>query len=315
MKSVRIKNTDFKLSPIGLGTVKAGLSWDHEESFDLLEGYLKAGGNVIDTAHVYSDWIPGEISRSERVIGDWIRSRNKTDDFILMTKGGHPHMDNMHISRLSKEEMEDDLNGSLETLGVKTVDIYFYHRDDENRSVEELIETMEAFKRADKIRAYGCSNWTTQRMKEAEDYCREKGYRGFVANQAMYNIGVKYVRNLKDPTLVICDEAMLNYHRTSDTLLMPYSGICNGFFHVLKKKGIQGVKSDSYNEKGNLKIAEDLYKLCERKGYSITQALLGFFAVQDMEMVPLVGVSNQNQLRELGKVIETEFTPEDYKFY
>ena len=65
----------------------------------------------------------------------------------------------MHISRLSREEMTADLDSSLEKLGVDCVDIYFYHRDDLNRTVEELVETMEDFRRAGKIRYYGCSNW------------------------------------------------------------------------------------------------------------------------------------------------------------
>ena len=113
MKRIKIANTDLELSPIGLGTVNAGLSWDHEEAAKIFENYLAAGGNLIDTAHVYSDWVEGEVARAERVIGEWIRSRKKRDDFILMTKGGHPRMNSMEVSRLSKEEMTKDLNFSL----------------------------------------------------------------------------------------------------------------------------------------------------------------------------------------------------------
>ena len=118
MKTIKIPRTDLVLSPVGLGTVNAGIAWDHEDAFRIFDSYLAAGGNVIDTAHVYSDWIPGETARSERVVGDWIRNRGKRDDFILMTKGGHPRSETMHISRLSKEEMTSDLDSSLKQLGV-----------------------------------------------------------------------------------------------------------------------------------------------------------------------------------------------------
>lgn len=314
MKNIKIKNTDLELSGVGFGTVNAGLAWDHEDAFRMFENYLAGGGNVIDTAHVYSDWVPGEIARSERVVGDWIRSRQHHDDFVLMTKGGHPRSETMNISRLSKEEMQSDLDASLKQLGVDCVDIYFYHRDDVDRSVDELIETMEDFRRAGKIRYYACSNWSTDRMKAADVYCKEHGYRGFVANQDMFNIGVRHMKPFPDPTMVVCDEQMLEYHRHSDNLLMPYMGVCSGFFHKLRAKGPEAVKDQCYYTARNLNIAEELYKLCNKKGYTITQALLGFFAVQDFDVFPLVGASSQEQLAELNQVLLTEFDPRDYSF-
>lgn len=312
MKRINIVNTDLELSAIGLGTVNAGLSWDHEDAFKIFDDFLEAGGNLIDTAHVYSDWVPGEIARSERVVGDWIRYRKRRGDIVLMTKGGHPRGDSMHISRLSKKEMSEDLESSLKQLGVCCIDIYFYHRDDKDRSVEELIETMEDFKKAGKIRYYGCSNWTTERMKEADQYSRKKGYRGFVANQAMFNMGVRHMKPYPDPTMVVCDEGMLNYHKTSENILMPYMGICSGFFHLLKSNGKEAVKDSCFYTDDNLKAAKELFELCERNRYTITQALLGFFSVQDFSALPLAGVDNCGQLAELNKTLCTEFNKEDY---
>lgn len=158
------------------------MAWDHEDAFKILDLYISLGGNVIDTARIYNDWVEGEIGRSERVIGDWIQHRGGHDDLVIITKSGHPDLNTMHISRLSKENMRADLEKSLKALRINCVDIYFYHRDDLNRPVLELIETMEDFVREGKIKYYGCSNWTTDRMKEAMTYCKEKGYRGFVAN-------------------------------------------------------------------------------------------------------------------------------------
>lgn len=314
MKKIKIKNTDLELGALGFGTVNAGLSWDHEEAFWMFENYLAAGGNLIDTAHVYSDWIPGEIARAERVVGEWIRNRKRTDDFVLMTKGGHPRNETMHISRLSRAEMETDLDASLQKLGVDCVDIYFFHRDDVNRPVEELIETMEDFKRAGKIRYYGCSNWTTARMKAADRYCRAKGYRGFVANQDMFNIGVKHMKPFSDLTMVVCDDEMLRYHRESDNLLMPYMGVCSGFFHNLRTKGIEAVKESCYHTASNLEIASHIYKLCERKDYTVTQALLGFFEVQDFDVLPLASADNREQFAELSRALGTGFDVKDYEF-
>lgn len=314
MQNITIKHTDLELSAIGLGTVNAGLAWDHEDAFRMFDKYLAGGGNVIDTAHVYSDWVPGETARAERVVGDWLRQRKHHEDVVLMTKGGHPRPDTMQISRLSKEEMTSDLEGSLKQLGVECVDLYFYHRDDLSRSVDELIETMEDLRKAGKIRYYGCSNWTTDRMKAADAYCKAHGYRGFVANQAMFNIGVRHMNPFPDPTMVVCDEEMLAYHRHSDTLLMPYMGACSGFFHKLRTKGPEAVRDMCYCTEPNLKIAEEIYRLCEQKGYTVTQILLGFFAVQDFDALPLAGVSSEEQLDELLQTLSTAFDGRDYEF-
>ena len=212
MQRIQIKDTELSLCPIGFGTANAGVAWDHEDAFKLLDLYVSLGGNVIDTARIYNDWVEGEIGRSERVIGDWIQYRGGHDDLVIITKGGHPALNTMHESRLSKENMRADLEKSLTALRIDCIDIYFYHRDDLNRPVSELIETMEDFVREGKIKYYGCSNWTTARMKEAMAYCKEKGYRGFVANQALYNIASSQMKPYPDETMVTMDEEMLKFN-------------------------------------------------------------------------------------------------------
>ncbi len=314
MKKIKIKNTDLEFHPLSLGTVNAGLDWDKEEAYAIYDNYLENGGTLIDTASVYSNWIPGEKSRSERVLGDWLKQRGKRNDFILSSKGGHPHLDTPHLIRMSKSEMEKDLHASLDQLGVDQIDIYFYHRDDTNHSVEYLIETMEEFKRQGKVREYACSNWTTARMKEADEYCKLKGYRGFVANQVLFNIATKDMKPFPDPTMVTCDEEMLEYHRHSDNLLMPYMSICSGFFHKLKSQGHESMKDSPYYTKENLELAEKVYDLCERKDYTITQALLGYFMVLDVSSAPLISVRNLQRLDELNQARKIQYDPKDYEF-
>ncbi|HVN80174.1 MAG TPA: aldo/keto reductase, partial [Terriglobia bacterium] len=108
-KYLKIKDTDLNVSRIGMGSVDAGLAWDGAAAFDLLDAYVDFGGNFIDSARIYSDWVKPEVGRAERVIGDWIRRRKNHDDIVVMTKGGHPRLDSMSTSRLSRPEMESDL--------------------------------------------------------------------------------------------------------------------------------------------------------------------------------------------------------------
>ncbi len=309
-----IKDTDLQLSTLGLGSTGAGLKWDGKNAYDLLEHFFDIGGNFFDTAHIYSDWVPGEFARSERVIGDWLHYRGRRHDVIIATKGGHPYLDSMHISRLSKEEMRTDIEDSLKKLQTDYIDIYFYHRDDTCRPVEELIETMEAFRREGKLRYYACSNWTTSRMKEADAYCANKGYRGFVANQALYNIGVKHMGSMTDPTMVACDMEMLDYHSTSTNLLIPYAALCGGFFHRLKQGEIPANDAHGYNTPKNMVIAKELDVLCQKNGYDLAQAMLGFFKVHDFDILPLFGTSSIANMNQVTKYMTTKYKKEDYKF-
>lgn len=315
---ITIPDTDLTFHPLGLGTVNAGLAWDGADADRIFDTFLDMGGSLIDTAHVYSDWVKPERARSERAIGDWLQRSGKRNHIVLVTKGGHPDMTSehpdTHISRMKKEDMRSDLESSLRQLRTDHIDIYFYHRDDVNQPVEELVEVMEEFRRQGKIRYYGCSNWTTSRMKAADRYCREKGYRDFIANQALLNLGYKYMNPLDDDTLVYADSQMQQYHRENKgNLLMPYMGVCSGFFHKYAAGGADAVKGSPYYTEGNLKTAERVKELCEKYNATVTQAVLGFFGQQDFDCAPLYGPKNAEQVREAMKTFEIPFCRDDYE--
>ncbi|WP_282924064.1 aldo/keto reductase [Mediterraneibacter massiliensis] len=317
MEKIRIPDTELELSPIGFGCVNAGLKWDKKEADYLFDAFLDMGGNVYDTARVYSDWIPPEIGRSERVLGDWIARSKKREQMIVITKGGHPDMTcsspDRHKSRVSREEMRRDVDLSLKTLRTDYIDIYFYHRDNESIPTEELIETMEEFVKAGKIRYYACSNWTTQRMEAADKYCQEKGYRGFVANQALYNVGYSYMNPLADDTMLSIDTPMQRYHeKNSRNLAMPYMGVCGGFFNKLLKEGEQSVKDSPYYTEGNMRMAQQIKHIMGKYQVTATQAVLGFFTCQDFACLPLYGPRDVESLQEACKTFDASFTKEDY---
>ncbi len=126
MNNILIPNTELSVSPFGLGTVDAGLLWDGADADRVFETYLELGGNLLDSAHVYSDWVPPEIARSERVIGDWLARSGKRDKIVLITKGGHPDMTgenpDTHMNRMHREDMVKDLDESLKQLRTDYID-------------------------------------------------------------------------------------------------------------------------------------------------------------------------------------------------
>lgn len=317
-KRIDIPGTDLSACPIGLGTVGAGLQWDGADADRLIDAYIDMGGNVIDSARIYSDWVPPEIGRSERVIGDWISRGGRRDKVILITKGGHPRFrdpsDDIHLARMTRADMRGDIELSLKALRTEVIDLYFYHRDNPAQSVEEEIETMEDFRREGKIRYYGCSNWSADRIREADAYCAAKGYRGFVADQALLNLGMKYMNPLPDDTLVYMTDDLYQYHvENAGNLAMPYMGVASGFFHLFAEGGEEAVRNNPYFTPKNVQVAIRCRELMEKYGASISQVVLGYFFHQPFACVPLYGPQNTAQLKDAMETLEIRFSKEDYE--
>lgn len=318
MKKIVIPETELELSPVGMGCVNAGLKWDGKDADYMFDAFLDMGGNLYDTARVYSDWVLPETGRSERVLGDWLERSGKRNRIVLVTKGGHPDMTctkpDLHKNRMREADMRHDVELSLRALRSDYIDLYFYHRDDESIPVEELIETMETFVKEGKIRYYCCSNWTPERMRDADEYCRKRGYRGFAANQALFNLGSRYMKPLEDDTIRYLDGDMQKYHKENPAnLAMPYMGICGGFFHSFIEKGEDSVVDSPYYTPENIRLAGKVKMAVEKYHATVTQAVLGFFTCRDFQCLPLYGPRNAENLREAMESFEIPFEKEDYE--
>lgn len=310
---IQIPNTDLSICPIGLGAVNAGCGWEDAVAGRIFDTYFDCGGNMIDTARVYAG------GRSEEVVGKWLKNSGKRDQVVIITKGGHPKFDSpeddLHISRMTREDMQHDIETSLRLLQTDCIDLYFYHRDDRKQSVEEEIETMELFRREGKIRYYGCSNWGADRIMEADQYCKKMGYRGFAADQALLNIGMKYMNPLPDDTLVYIRGDLHDYHvRNTNNLAMPYMSVASGFFHNFIAKGEDAVKSSPYYTQKNIEIAEKCKILMKKYSATITQVVLGFLMHQPFACAPLYGPKNEVQIKEALAALEMTFDKADYDF-
>ena len=317
-KRFLIPDTDLSVYPIGLGCADIGLKADAVAPEKVFDTYLDLGGNLIDTAHVYSNWVPGERARSERIIGDWLKDSGKRNQIILMTKGGHPEIvegaPEWGNIRPTHKAMVSDLEHSLKQLRTDYIDIYFYHRDNRNQTIEEEIETMEGFVKEGKIRYYACSNFDTDRMLAAYEYCKSKGYRGFVADQCLMNLAMKYMNEPADPTLRCIRGDNFDYHVDHPELMaMPFFGNCAGYFHKYLVKGSDAVKDMYYDTEKNRKVAENVKKLTERYECSITQAVMGFFRFQPFTCIPLYGTSSPEHIMDACKTLDVPFSENDYE--
>ncbi len=150
MRTRRIPRTTLEASALCLGTAEFGSVVEDAVSEAITNRYVDLGGNVLDTAEVYAAWIPGGSHRSEEFLGRWLRKRKSRDSLILSTKGAHPRLASMNVPRMSKKDVESDLNSSLQRLGVDSVDLYWLHRDDPGTPVEEILLTLKNFGKPEK---------------------------------------------------------------------------------------------------------------------------------------------------------------------
>ena len=175
MKHVNLNSTDLVVSDVCLGTGKFGNSLDVTSSKHQLSHFFYSGYNFIDTARVYGN--------SERVIGEWLKETNLRSSIVIASKGAHPDVE--WNSRMTREDILYDIETSLITLGTDYIDLYFLHRMTETCPFAKLLTCWKIFCNSGKVRYHGCSNWTLDRIIEAQQY-EKSGSKGFVATRLCF---------------------------------------------------------------------------------------------------------------------------------
>lgn len=307
-----IPNTELAVAAICLGSTSLGSAIDPTTSFRLLDLYADAGGNFIDTASVYANWLPVEKHASEKTIGRWLKRTGRRDRVVLATKGAHPELATMHIPRMSRTEIEADLHASLRNLQTDVIDLYWLHRDDPARPVEEILASMHAQVRAGKIRYFGCSNWRAPRIAAAQRAAGVMGIQGFVANQMMWSLAVIDPAGIRDQTTVAMDDALFAYHIQSGMAAVAYSSQAGGLFQKLADGNESG--GSAYPPAPNRERLARIRKLSAATGLSISRIVLGFLLSQPFVTVPIVGCRTEAQLRDSLTAADVRLTPAQTAF-
>lgn len=299
MSRVRLPGIRLEVSPLCLGAVPLGAPLDQAASFALLDHFVELGGNFIDTARMYSDWIPGEKNRSERVLGDWLAARGNRDRVVVATKGMHPELSTAHIPRSSAEEIRADLEGSLRTLRVEAVDLYWLHRDDPARPVEHFVDLLNAFIREGKIRAYGFSNWTADRLRAAHDYARRSGQIPLAANQPFWCLGNRQSKPPPFLGLAWLDRAVHEFQVETRIAVIPYTAQAKGFFTkalLPPEKQPRDFAEHEFNTPPNQALARLVGEIARARGVTPNAVVLGYLWTRPFPVVPIVGASSPAQL-------------------
>jgi aryl-alcohol dehydrogenase-like predicted oxidoreductase len=314
MRLIDLPKTDLRVAQIALGTGDLGAGIPLPESLALLDAYVAAGGNFIDTAHVYSNWIPGTQSTSEKTIGQWMKERDNRDKLVVATKGAHPELATMRVPRMSRADITQDITESLDYLQTETIDLYWLHRDAPSVPVGEIVDILDEQVEAGTIRYFGFSNWSVERMQAAMDYSQAHDRASFVANQPWWSLAELNDANRQDRTVIPMTPEMLEFHEDSGLAIVPFSSQARGFFSNLDAKGIEGVKADKrrlFENPTNLRRLDRVRDLAQRYHADIDAVVLAYLLHQPLTVVPIIGPKSVAQLQSSLKALDVPLTADD----
>jgi aryl-alcohol dehydrogenase-like predicted oxidoreductase len=314
MRRLTLPGTSLQVSPVWLGGVPFGHTLDDRATFALLDRFVELGGNAIDTARIYSDWVPGEKRRSERVLGDWLSARKNRGQLVIGTKGAHPFIESLDVPRTSAAELRDDLEGSLRTLRTDVIDLYWLHRDDSARPPEHFIDVLNQFQREGKIRAFGASNWTAARLRAANRYASASGQQGFVANQPFWCLGCQRARPSPIAGLVKFDVETYRFHRDSGLTVVPYTSQADGFFSKLARPRAQqppDLAQHDFYTAPNLAAGKIVIELAEKKQVAPSAIVLAYLWSRPFPVTPIIGSRTIEQLEDSFAAIGTRLTADE----
>ncbi len=311
MEYATLDGIPAKLSRIVQGTVMIS-SDDQDAANTLLDAVYEHGGRTFDTAHGYGG------GACERALGAWIASRGVRDEVVILGKGAHPYDGR---KRVTPEDITSDLNESLERMGVDVIDLYVLHRDNPELPVGPIVEILNEHQRAGKIRQFGGSNWTTERIGEANQYAAEHGLNPFTVSSPNYSLA----QQRKAPwegCISISGESGTSeraWYIAQGMPVIPWSSLAGGFFSgrfdrrnldtFTEYLDLLAVESYCFEE--NFQRLDRVKETAEHYDASIAQVALAWVLDGPMNTFPIVGSRTPEEFAANAAALDLKLTPQE----
>ena len=300
MNRAVIAGFDKPISRLVIGSLVCSTDTQSETN-ELLDSYIAAGGNCIDTAHVYGE-------KSERAVGQWIKDRGNRDSIVLIGKGAHHDSSG---SRVHAQGIEEDILESLKRFQADYIDIYLLHRDDTSVPVGPVVEALNIHLKAGRIRAFGGSNWSTDRIQEANTYAASHALTGFIASSPYYGLAV--ANGPVWPGCISLDAAGRKWHEEHQFPLFPWSSQAGGFFTGRFSPG-DGDTSDTgrtYYSDINWERLARAREMGEAKGCTANNIALAYVLHLPFPVFPLIGPRSVEELASSLPALDIHLTAYD----
>lgn len=315
MKYMKIKGLEKKVSRIMMGTGWFGPE-DEGVIFELLDAYVASYGNVIDTGRFYNG------GKSEKVITKWLEARNNREDLVIINKCCHHYVDenNVHYpekNRVGAEYITEDLEFSLKNMNVEYFDIYEMHRDNIEVPVSELMDRLEMHRLEGKIKCYGVSNWSNERVEEANQYCKEKGYLGISVNNPSFSLAKVEKPRWVGTTYV--DSEYVKECNDEGISIVSWGAQGAGFFvplwNDINANAPQDIKEAYFSEVNfeRLKRAQEIAKL-KGEGVEPINVALAYVIDERMEVAASIGPRKKSELLSSLKTLDISLTSDEIAY-
>jgi aryl-alcohol dehydrogenase-like predicted oxidoreductase len=297
---VKLGRSDLAVFPLCLGGNVFGWTADETQSFAVLDAYMAAGGNFIDTADTYSSFAPGlQGGESETVLGKWLQARNNRDRVVLATKVGRMP----GLSGLAPDTIRTAIESSLRRLQTDYIDLYWAHADDPETPLHDTLRTFDDLVKEGKVRHIAASNYSAPRLQAALHISDHEGLARFVAVQPQYSLVERgdYEGELSE--LCVAQELSC----------VPYWVLARGFLTGKYRPGTAvdspraGQAGAYLNERG-LRVLAALDQVAGAHGATVAAVALAWAAAQPGVAAPLASARSTEQLEDLLPMAELSLT-------
>jgi aryl-alcohol dehydrogenase-like predicted oxidoreductase len=304
----KLGRTGLQVSELCLGTMQFGWTTDAANAFAVLDAFVEAGGNFIDTADIYSRWAEGNPGGvSERIIGRWMKARGIRDRIVLATKARGRMGDGPDREGLGRAHLVRACEDSLRRLQTETIDLYQAHWFDADTPIEETLRAFDDLVCAGKVRAIGCSNYPAWRLCKALWVSDVLGVARYECLQPHYNLAhrAEFERELKP----LCEEEGL--------AVIPYSPLASGFLTgKYRREAIPAgaraarIRERYCNDRG-FAILHALERVAAARELTPAQTALAWLLTQPNITAPIIGANSVEQLRESLGAAGVRLAPEE----
>lgn len=308
MKTRKLGGSALEVSPICLGGNVFGWTADEPTSFAILDAFVGAGFNFVDTADVYSRWVPGHKGgESETVLGNWFKRSGKRKSVILATKVGIELAPDK--KGLSKAYILREVEDSLQRLQTDYIDLYQSHIDDATTPLEETLEAYDQLIKEGKVRAIGASNYSAARLEEAMKLSKERGLPRYECLQPHYNLYERagYEKELEP----VCLKDGIG--------VIPYFALASGFLTGKYRsendlsKGPRGMMVKKYLDERGLKILAALDGVSAKLHSTPGKVAIAWLMERPSITAPIASATTVEQLKDLVDAANLHLDAESIK--
>lgn len=314
MQTATLPNLDKPISRLVQGTVMV-TGRDEAAEFRLLDAIYDLGCTAFDTAHVYGH------GANERAVGRWVRSRKLRERVVIIGKGAHHNEDRRRVTPF---DITADLFDSLARFQFDYIDLYLLHRDDPSVPVGPIVEVLNEHYRAGRIRAFGGSNWSHERIAEANAYAAAYGLVPFVASSPHFSLAEQFTPPWEGCVSIAgpAGAAARRYYQETQLALFAWSSLAGGFFSGRFRRDNLAGFSDYFDQlcvtvychEPNFRRLERAQQLAAQKGVSAAQLALAYALKQPLNLFALVGCQSPAEFAENAAALTLELTPEELRW-